>query len=183
MNRRILLSNKDLEVTLLRLCHQLIENHEDFESTVLIGMQPRGSYLAKRIHALLGNILGKDIALGLLDSTFHRDDFRRRNTPLQANATHIPFLVENKKVVLVDDVLFTGRSVRAALDAMTAFGRPQSVELLVLIDRKYTRELPIAARYVGKSIDSVQSQRVVVEWANEAANIAADAVWLISDQA
>ncbi len=92
---------------------------------------------AKRIQTRLSEILGHEIPLGFLDITFHRDDFRRRESPLKANATEVNFIIEEKKVVLIDDVLYTGRSVRAALDAMIAFGRPAKVELMVLIDRKY----------------------------------------------
>jgi pyrimidine operon attenuation protein/uracil phosphoribosyltransferase len=178
MNRRQLLNEKEINMMLLRLCHQLIENHHDFSETVLIGLQPRGTYFAQRIGHLLNSILDRKIQLGWLDITFHRDDFRRREIPLQASATEINFPIENKKVILIDDVLFTGRSVRAALDALTDYGRAQSVELLVLIDRKYTRELPISAHYVGRSVDSVQSQKVLVEWESASAH---DAVWLVSD--
>src|SRR5690606_16049010 len=113
-----------------------------------------------------------------LDTTFHRDDFRRRETPLTANATKVDFLVEGKKVILVDDVLYTGRSVRAALDAMIAYGRPANVELLVLIDRLYTRHLPIQATYVGRQVNSLQSQRVLVDW--QAQQAPEDAIWLIT---
>jgi pyrimidine operon attenuation protein/uracil phosphoribosyltransferase len=135
----------------------------DFTDTVIIGMQPRGIYLADLILEKLQKSTRKTIPLGYLDATFHRDDFRRREIPAKGNETRIPFVIEGKKVVLVDDVLFTGRSIRAALDAMIAFGRPAKVELLVLIDRKYNRDLPIAADYVGKVVNTLTSQRVLVE--------------------
>jgi len=166
MNQRTLLSAKEVDITLNRLSCQLIENHQDFENTVIIGLQPRGAQLAKRLQQLLlkfSNV--NQVHLGSLDTTFFRDDFRRRDEPLKANQTKIDFLVENKNVIFVDDVLYTGRSVRAALDAINSFGRPANVELLVLINRRFSRHLPIEPNYVGKTIDSVASERVVVYWA------------------
>ena len=161
---RLILSHTHFEITLMRLCHQLIENHEDFSDSVILGLQPRGILLAKRIHQYLSAILPEvKIPYGDLDTTFFRDDFRRRE-PLLAASTNVDFIIENKKVILIDDVLFTGRSVRAGLDALLVFGRPAKVELLVLVDRKYTRELPIAPDYVGIKIDSVDSERVKVNW-------------------
>ncbi len=158
-----LFSGKKLEVTLLRLCHELIENYDVFANTVILGIQPRGVYLSRRIHKLLKELLPDfHIPYGELDVTFFRDDFRRRDTPINPNQTHIDFLIENKKVILIDDVLFTGRTVRAALDAMLAYGRPQSVELLVLVDRKRTRELPIEPGYVGVKVDTIETERVIV---------------------
>ena len=162
--KRIILSKELLEITLRRLSQQLIENHGDFENVVFIGLQPRGVFFAERLKQVLFEITSKNILLGKLDITFFRDDFRRRDAPIRANKTDVPFLIEGKDVVIVDDVLFTGRSIRAALDAMAAFGRPASVELMVLIDRLYTRELPIEPNYVGKQINSMVSQKVIVEW-------------------
>jgi pyrimidine operon attenuation protein / uracil phosphoribosyltransferase len=178
MQKRLIVPHALLRIMLQRLCHQLIEAHGDFSDTVLIGLQPRGKFLAHRLHKLLQEITGKNVPLGLLDTTFYRDDFRRRESPLAANATSIDFLVENKNVVLIDDVLFTGRSVRAALDAMIAFGRPAHVELLVLIDRRYQRDLPIEATYVGQRVNSLATQKVLVEW--QSPDNAEDAIWLIS---
>lgn len=163
MQKKLILDSDLLTVTLDRLCQELIENHPDFENTVIIGLQPRGIFLAEWIHEKLVASLKKDISLGYLDATFHRDDFRRREIPAKASETKVPFLIEGKKVILIDDVLYTGRTVRAALDAMIAFGRPEKVELLVLIDRKRTRELPIAADYVGNYVNTLDSQRVLVE--------------------
>ncbi len=163
MKPKIILDNKHFEITITRLCYQLIEVHNDFSNTVIIGLQPRGIYLATRIQKKLQEILNKkDIKCGNLDITFYRDDFRQKE--LVPNTTHIDFIIENKNVILVDDVLFTGRSVRAGLDAMLAFGRPGDVELLVLIDRKLSRHLPIQAKYIGKTIDSIASEKVKVEW-------------------
>jgi len=163
MKPRVILEGEQLEVTITRLCHQLIEVHDNFQNSVIIGLQPRGIYLAKRIHAKLSTILkNKNIQLGELDTTFFRDDFRRKE--LIPNKTTINFIIEEKNVVLIDDVLFTGRTIRAGLDAMLAFGRPKDVELLVLIDRRWSRHLPIQAKYIGKTIDSIESQKVRVDW-------------------
>lgn len=160
---RIILDSTHFEITVTRLCYQLIEVHDDFSKTVIIGLQPRGIYLAKRIQKKLQEILkNKDIKCGSLDTTFYRDDFRKKE--LVPNRTEIDFIIEDKNVVLVDDVLYTGRTIRAGLDAMLAFGRPNDVELLVLIDRRLSRHVPIQAKYIGKKIDSISSERVVVEW-------------------
>jgi len=166
-----------LSIIVQRLCQQLIENHEDFEYSVLLGIQPKGIFVAQRIAQELQKITQKEIPLGFLDITFFRDDFRRRKKPLSANTTKIDFLIEGKKVVLIDDVLYTGRTVRAALDAMLAFGRPESVDYLVLIDRKYTRNLPIEATYVGKAVHTLAKQRVKVELREQ--GFEQDAVWLV----
>jgi pyrimidine operon attenuation protein/uracil phosphoribosyltransferase len=163
MQKKLILDSDLLDITVNRLCQQLIENHHDFKDSVIMGMQPRGIFLAEWIHKKLETATKSTIPLGYLDATFHRDDFRRREIPAKGNETRIPFVIENKKVVLVDDVLFTGRTIRAAMDAMISFGRPAKVELLVLIDRKYNRDLPIAADYVGKVVNTLASQRVLVE--------------------
>ncbi len=163
MQKKLILDSDLLNITLDRLCQELIENHGNFEHTVLLGLQPRGIFLAEWIQQKLIKALKIEISLGYLDATFHRDDFRRREIPAKASETRVPFIIEGKKVVLIDDVLYTGRTVRAALDAMIAFGRPEKVELLVLIDRKHTRELPISADYVGKYVNTLDSQRVLVE--------------------
>jgi pyrimidine operon attenuation protein/uracil phosphoribosyltransferase len=180
MEKRLILDTELLQITINRLVEELIENHDDFENTVLIGLQPRGIFLAERIKKRLEERLDKKLPLGYLDTTFYRDDFRRRDNPLQANATKIPFLIENKKVILIDDVLFTGRTVRAALDAMIAFGRPKLVELLTFIDRKYTRDLPIQPDYVGKRVNTLKSQRVLVEWVDQGAK--SDKIWLVTNE-
>jgi len=165
MRAKTILNQKHLELTINRLCYQLIENHNDFENSVIIGMQPRGVHLSKVIHTKLQEITGnQEIQIGALDASFYRDDFRRRETPIEISGTTIDFLIENKKVILVDDVLYTGRMVRAALDAMMDFGRPSSVEYLVLVERRFSRQLPVKADYVGRTIDSVVSERVDVQW-------------------
>ena len=163
MSTKILLDSKQFEIALQRLCHQLIEVHNDFSQSVIIGLQPRGIYLAQRIQKELKKILKlKKINCGDLDITFYRDDFRKKE--LIPNRTSIDFIIEDKNVILVDDVLFTGRTIRAGLDAMQAFGRPKDVELLVLVDRRFSRHVPIQAKYVGITIDSIASQNVKVEW-------------------
>ncbi|MEM6735571.1 MAG: bifunctional pyr operon transcriptional regulator/uracil phosphoribosyltransferase PyrR [Bacteroidota bacterium] len=179
MQKRLLFDSKLLEVTIGRLCRQLIEVYDNFSNTVLIGMQPRGIFLAERIKADLQKMVLSEIHLGYLDATFHRDDFRRREEPITPSHTKIPFLIENKNVILVDDVLFTGRTVRAALDAMNTFGRPAKVELLVLIDRLYSRHIPIKADYVGREVDTVQSQKVAVELREQGEE---DNIWLITKE-
>lgn len=176
MQKRLVLDEKQIAITLRRFCHQLIENHDDFENTVLLGLQPRGTLVVDKIVELLEEISGVTVPSGYLDATFHRDDFRRRDLPLTANETKINFLVEGKKVILVDDVLYKGRSVRAAMDAMIAFGRPQKVELMVLVDRKLTRDYPIMPDYFGVRINTLESQYVVVEWKEKGHE--KDAIWI-----
>jgi len=178
MQKKLILDSDLLNITVSRLCQQLIENHTNFTDTVIIGMQPRGIFLAELIHKNLERNIKRSIPLGYLDATFHRDDFRRREVPVKANENRIPFIIENKKVVLVDDVLFTGRTIRAAMDALITFGRPAKVELLVLIDRKYNRELPIEADYVGKTVSTVATQRVLVEL--QAQGHKQNKIWLIN---
>jgi len=165
MSKKTLLNSKDIEIILHRLACQLIENHNDFSNTVLIGIQPRGSYLANRLADLLKNEYQvKNLQLGLLDITFYRDDFRRREEPLTATATEMDFLIEGKNVVIIDDVLYSGRSVRAALTAMQSYGRPENIELLVLIDRRFSRHLPIQPNYRGRQVDAINEEKVLVTW-------------------
>jgi pyrimidine operon attenuation protein / uracil phosphoribosyltransferase len=176
MAQKILLNAKELHITLHRLACQLIENHHDFSNSVLIGIQPRGTFLANRLHQLLQNdyqVL--NIPYGVLDITFFRDDFRKNDKPLQANATKIDFIVEDKKVIFVDDVLYTGRSIRAALTAIQSFGRPKSIELLTLIDRRFSRDLPIQPDYKGKQVDAINNEKVKVSWQE---NDGIDAVYI-----
>jgi pyrimidine operon attenuation protein/uracil phosphoribosyltransferase len=160
-----ILGSKAFALTVNRLCYQLIEDHGDLHDAALIGLQPRGVLLARRLRAELTRILGSEkLKYGELDITFHRDDFRHRATPPSPFSTQLEFDLDERKVILVDDVLFTGRTIRAGLDALLAFGRPAGVQLLVLIDRRFSRELPIQPDYVGKQVDSIAGQRVTVEW-------------------
>jgi pyrimidine operon attenuation protein / uracil phosphoribosyltransferase len=160
---KTILNGTQVAITVDRLCHQLIENHLDFSQSVLIGLQPRGIYLSDRIYHTLRKLLpGVHLNYGKLDITFYRDDF---NTQLHVpNETKIDFSLENKRIILVDDVLYTGRTTRSALDAMLDFGRPSVVELLVLIDRRFTRQLPIQADYTGRTVDAIISEKVKVRW-------------------
>jgi pyrimidine operon attenuation protein/uracil phosphoribosyltransferase len=163
MKPTVLIDSDQFAIIIDRLAHQLIERHRDFTDTVLLGLQPRGVLLADRIHQRLSEIVpDATIPVGKLDVTFFRDDFRRREKPLAPNSTEVNFIIEGKKVIVIDDVLYTGRTIRAGLDAMLSFGRPERVELLVLIDRRFSRELPIEPQYIGKSVDSIDSQRVTV---------------------
>ncbi len=163
---KTILDKNNLDLTIQRLSHQLLENHGDFSETVLIGLQPRGIYLADKIVNQLKSLNPKyKIKYGKLDITFYRDDIRKELRI--ANNTDISFSIEDKKVILIDDVLYTGRTIRAALDALLSFGRPKKVELCVLIDRKFSRQLPIQPDYWGKAIDSIVSQKIKVEWDKE----------------
>ncbi len=158
-----ILSEQQLAITIKRLAHQILENHTDLTNTLLIGIQPRGIYLSDRVVAEIKKEFKEaTVFYGKLDITFYRDDVRQGLHI--ANQTDIPFSIENKKVILIDDVLYTGRTIRAALDALLAFGRPEKVELCVLIDRRFSRQLPIQPDYVGKAIDSIISQKVRVLW-------------------
>ncbi len=180
MKRRLILPEKQLDIVLSRLCHQVIENFQDFSDTVLIGLQPRGVPVANILGKKLHKLGYKDLPIGLLDATFHRDDFRRKEEPIKANKTNIPFQVEDKHVILVDDVLFTARSVRAAMDAIITFGRPRSVHLVVLISRKNSQELPITATFVGKQVNTMKTERVEVQW-NEPDGLNGK-VWLVDSK-
>lgn len=179
MSQKLLLGAKEIEIILHRLTCQLIENHDDFKNTVLVGLQPRGIFLANRIATLLKNIYNiPDVSLGQLDITFYRDDFRRGQKPLEANKTNIDFIVEDKQVVFIDDVLYTGRSIRAALTAIQSFGRPSNIELLTLIDRRFSRHLPIQPNYRGRQVDAINQEKVKVYWKE---NEGEDAIYLINE--
>jgi pyrimidine operon attenuation protein/uracil phosphoribosyltransferase len=162
-----ILNSLQVSLTIRRLCFQLIENHHNFLNTVLVGLQPNGVYLVNRLKKELEFISGNEVKTGALDITFFRDDFRRKEKPLVPSVTNINFSIENKTVVLVDDVFFTGRTVRSALDAIMTFGRPLSVEFLTLIERRFTQHLPIKADYIGQSIDTINEEKVIVRWEEE----------------
>ena len=165
MSQKVLLNAIEVNIALHRLACQLIENHDTFSNTVLIGIQPRGIFLAERIKLLLETEYNvKNIELGYLDITFYRDDFRRNDKPIEANRTKINFIVEDKKVVFIDDVLYTGRSIRAALTAIQSFGRPLEIELLTFIDRRFSRHLPIQPDYRGRQVDAINNEKVKVCW-------------------
>ncbi len=167
MAQKVLLSEKKVSIILRRLCHQLIERHGDFSNTVLVGLQPRGILLLDQLLNLLKANKISHIKSGKLDTTFFRDDFRRSERPLNAKTTEMNEIIEGKDVVLIDDVLFTGRSIRSALTAIDTYGRPKSIELLVLVDRRFSRHLPIQPDYLGAQIDALQGDKVKVVWSDE----------------
>lgn len=178
MSQKVLLNATEVKIALHRLACQLIENHDSFSNTVLIGIQPRGIFLAERIKSLLeSDYKVKNIELGYLDITFYRDDFRRTEKTIEANKTKINFLIEGKRVVFIDDVLYTGRSIRAALTAIQSFGRPSEIELLTFIDRRFSRHLPIQPDYRGRQVDAINNEKVKVCWQE---NEGEDAVYLIN---
>ena len=164
LKEREILNKTEINILISRLTRQLIENHNLFEESILIGVQPRGIFVANRLQHKLKELSGRDVTTGAIDTTFFRDDFRRKDMPLLPSVNNLDFSIENKRIILVDDVLFSGRTIRAAMDALMTFGRPTSIELLVLIDRRFTRNLPIEANYVGKYIDTLSSEKVEVMW-------------------
>jgi pyrimidine operon attenuation protein/uracil phosphoribosyltransferase len=176
-DQKVLLTATEIHIIVHRLACQWVENHLDFKDTVLIGIQPRGVYLAERLVKILRQEYSiENLQVGYLDSTFYRDDFRKPGKILEANTTIINFLVEGKKVVFIDDVLYTGRSVRAALNAIQSFGRPEKIELLTLIDRRFSRELPIQPDYRGRQVDAINEEKVRVIWKEKDGE---DAVYVI----
>lgn len=179
MSQKVLLTSTEVNIILHRLACQLIEKHLDFSETILIGIQPRGTFLAERLKQLLEREYQvSSVKMGYLDITFFRDDFRRTEKPLEANKTHIDFLVEGKKVIFIDDVLYTGRSIRSALTAIQSFGRPSEIELLVLIDRRFSRHLPIQPDYRGRQVDAINNEKVKVNWKE---NEGEDGVYLVTN--
>lgn len=163
---KTILNKQQLHLTLNRLAQQLIENHDNLNDLVFIGLQPRGIKISQFITDEIKRFVpNQQVLHGQLDITFYRDDVRSELH--LANATHIPFSIEGKQVVLIDDVLYTGRTIRAALDALQDFGRPQKVELCVLVNRRFNRELPIQPDFCGLSVDTATSQKIKVEWEKE----------------
>lgn len=162
MELKSILTEEQVEITIKRLARHIYENHLELKDTAIIGLQPRGIFLSDKIVEELQTLTSSNFSYGKLDITFYRDDVRKELHV--ANKTEIPFSIENKQVVLIDDVLFTGRTIRAALDALLDFGRPSKVELCVLIDRRFSRELPIQPDYCGRAIDTFASQKVKVHW-------------------
>jgi len=171
IEEREILDQSLIAVTIERLCHQLIEVHHNFDNTVIVGVQPRGIFLNNRIIKKLQQIHPKiKIDSGNVDISFYRDDLMRRDKPIIPQSMDINISLEDKRVILVDDVLYTGRSIRSAIDAILNFGRPKSVELLTLINRRFKRDLPIQPNYIGKNIDAMDSEKIVVEW-KEVSNV------------
>ena len=162
---KIIVSSDKFRLIILRLCHQILERHLDPKEICLIGIQERGVMLAERLRIELIAMLGEEtFKYGKLDITFYRDDFRSRETPLKASRTEIDFLVENKIVILVDDVLYTGRTVHAAISALQDFGRPKKIEMLTLVDRRFNRHFPIKADFQGVIVDALDEAYVKVNW-------------------
>ena len=165
MSQKVLLNHNEVNIILQRLACQLVEKHSNFSNTVLIGLQPRGKFLSNRLKNLLKSEYNiSELQSGFLDITFYRDDFRRTSKVLEASTTEINCIVEDKKVVFIDDVLYTGRSIRAALTAIQSYGRPSSIELLILIDRRFSRHLPIQPDYRGRQVDAIDNEKVIVNW-------------------
>jgi pyrimidine operon attenuation protein/uracil phosphoribosyltransferase len=164
MESRLLLNHQALEHTLNRLAFELFEKHGDFSDSAIIALQPRGVLLGRKIVERITSLTSEKPQYGELDVTFYRDDFRRRDELLVPSKTTLDFSIEGKRIILVDDVLFTGRTVRSGMDAMLDFGRPSNVELMVLIDRRFSRELPVQPDYIGRMVDVVKAETVKVHW-------------------
>lgn len=162
---RQILSPERFKITLQRLASQIIENYSSKEAIIIVGIQEKGVILAQRLIAIIEkNYPKQKIQLGKLDITFYRDDFRMRQTPLKANATQMDFEIDAKKILLVDDVLYTGRTIQAAMSSLQDFGRVDRIELLTMVDRKFNRHLPIMSDYTGIEVDAVDEAYVSVEW-------------------
>lgn len=162
----IILNAEAMERVLARMAHEIVEQNELVEQLVLVGLQTRGVYLARRLAEKIRDITNQSVSTGSLDISMYRDDLNLRGTPPKVKNTDITFGLDGKAVVLVDDVLFTGRSVRAAMDALNDFGRPSCIQLAVLIDRGH-RELPIRADYIGKNIPTSLKEQIKVRMKEE----------------
>jgi len=160
--RKVVMDAEAIERSLTRVAYQIVEKNKGVEDLVLIGIQKGGVLLAERLGRKISAIEGVPIPVGKLDITLYRDDIMKSGKQHQIGKTDIPFSLNGKKVVIVDDVLFTGRTIRAAMDALMDFGRPRLIELAVLIDRGH-REIPIRADFVGKNLPSSQSEEVLVK--------------------
>jgi len=176
---RVVLDRDDLRRTLLRIAHEIVEKNPGAQALAVVGIHTRGAVLARRLHALVGELTGSEIPLGDLDISFYRDDIPGRDPGAQpvVHSSHLDFDLEGRTIVLVDDVLYTGRTVRAAIDALFDYGRPERVQLAVLADRGH-RELPIRPDYVGKNLPTGRSERVFVrlEEADEVDEIAIEGI-------
>ena len=162
MSKKIIMTPGDIRQTLARIAHEIIEQNKAIERLILVGIRTRGVPLAKRLAANIEDFEGLKIPVGALDISLYRDDLASLNLQPILHRTDIPTSIDGKSIVLVDDVLYTGRSIRAAMDALIDLGRPQSIQLAVLIDRGH-RELPIRADYVGKNIPSSRYEEIQVQ--------------------
>jgi pyrimidine operon attenuation protein / uracil phosphoribosyltransferase len=158
---KVVLDGDDMRRTLVRIAHEIVERNDDPDRLAIVGIHRRGAILARRIHSLLRDLLEREVPIGDLDISFYRDDVGRRADQPVVHASHIDFDLDGRTVVLVDDVLFTGRTVRAAIEALFDYGRPAKVQLAVLADRGH-RELPIRPDYVGKNLPTSRAERVNV---------------------
>jgi len=171
MKGKILLDHTALSYTLDRLAYEVYEQHLDFSNVAFVSLQPRGVRVGEHIVNKVKELANdRSIVHGKLDVTFYRDDFRRREEVLVPSTTEMDFSIEGKEIILIDDVLYTGRTVRSGLDALLDFGRPKHLELLVLIDRRFSRELPVQPDYTGRMVDVVRDERVKVEWSEDNSN-------------
>jgi len=162
---RVILSPKRFNITLKRLAHQLIENYDNFENTCFIGIQEKGVTLSEHLIEVINKEQKKNLLeFGKLDISFYRDDYRVREKPIKVSPTDIDFSLEDRKVVLIDDVLYSGRTIQAALSAIQDFGRPASVDVLVMVDRRFNRNLPIQPNYFGVVVDALDEAYVKVKW-------------------
>jgi pyrimidine operon attenuation protein / uracil phosphoribosyltransferase len=159
---RRLMKHREMDLVLARIAAEILEEHPDLTDVVLIGIRRRGIPLAEGIRKKIKKMTGQELPLGILDITFYRDDLTMVDTQPVVEGSHLPFELEGKTVILVDDVLFTGRTTRAALESVLDYGRPQRVELVVLIDRGGHRELPIQADYIGKHVETAPDEVVEV---------------------
>lgn len=168
---KTILTSLEMEIVIDRLCYQLIEYYNEFEQTCIIGIQHKGALLAERIFKRLQKLSKNNLlVLGKIDITFSRDDFKSNFKAHSSYPTEINFLIENKNVILVDDVLYTGRTIQAALQEIQNYGRPNKTELLVLIDRRFNRQVPIQADYFGIRVDALDNSYVKVDWVEEDGN-------------
>ncbi len=151
----------EIERSLTRLAHEIIEKNNDLSQIALVGIRTRGDFLAQRLHLLIEKSSGKEIPIGTLDVTFHRDDFRTNLGSPKVGVSNILFEVEGRNIILIDDVLYTGRTIRAAMDEIFTYGRPNSIQLGILVDRGH-KELPIRADYVGKNYPTAMNEHIHV---------------------
>ncbi|MEX2604882.1 MAG: bifunctional pyr operon transcriptional regulator/uracil phosphoribosyltransferase PyrR [Gracilimonas sp.] len=162
MKKAKIMTAEDLDRTYLRFAHQFLEPYDDFSRLAVIGMQTRGVYMGKRIIREIKNAFNNDIDFGVLDVTFYRDDYRSKLKMPEVKVTEIPFDLYDRDIVLVDDVLYTGRTVRSAMDALMAYGRPRSIKFCCMIDRGH-RELPVSADYMGMYVPTYENEEVRVK--------------------